>query len=153
MDQDEPAATVESLLAAMKLDVAVSWVCWTCQVQGRFAHPNIDSARHDAVGHAIGVHRERLALMQIALITVSEEGRAARRLPEDLQEVPLVPRVERWDDMPPLTGLQQMLVCDALGCDPQSRHRRKLQAEWDAAVGQARQEERAAARPVVLRPV
>ncbi|MGK4586088.1 hypothetical protein [Kitasatospora sp. HPMI-4] len=116
--------TVEDLLASMKLDVGISWVCWACKVQGWAVHPGLDAARHDAAGHALGVHRDRLALAQIALRLVSAQEKE-QRVAAMLDGPPMIPPVEDPYERPALTDLQQELVCDALGCPPHSRHRRR----------------------------
>lgn len=118
------AMTVEELLASMKLDVGISWVCWACKVQGFFTYPNVDAARHDAAGHALGVHRDRLALAEIALRLVSQEEKE-QRVAAQLDGPPMVPPVEDPYERPLLMDLQLDLVCDALGCPPDSRHRRR----------------------------
>lgn len=118
---------IEDLLASMQLDVGVSWVCWDCQLQGHVVHPNLDGARHDAAGHALGVHRDRLALSQIALRLVSQQEKDAR-VAAMLDGPPMVPPIEDPWERAPLSALQLDLVCDALGCPADSRHRRRRES-------------------------
>ncbi|WP_327075505.1 hypothetical protein OG196_43010 (plasmid) [Kitasatospora purpeofusca] len=108
------------LLAALELDIGVSWVCWACPVQGHTVHASVDAARHDAAGHALGVHRDRLALAQIALRLVSEEERRTRTD----GTVAMVPPLEDPFSRPRPSPAQQQVMCDAIGCRPDARHRR-----------------------------
>ncbi|MFJ2193129.1 hypothetical protein ACIOJE_35170 [Kitasatospora sp. NPDC087861] len=113
-----------ALLASLRLDVGVSWVCWACSVQSCYVYPSVDAARHDAAGHALGLHQDRLALSEIALRLVSEEEQQVRT-DALLGGPPMVPPVEDPYLRPDLSPLQQELVCDAIGCPPNSRHRRR----------------------------
>lgn len=117
-------ATVEKLRAGMRLDVGVTFVCWACKVQGWMVHPNLDGARHDAAEHALGVHRDRWALAEIALKLVSQEEKDAR-VEAMLGGLSMVPPVEDPEARPVLSPVQLDLVCEALGCPVDSRHRRK----------------------------
>ncbi|MFD5899671.1 hypothetical protein [Streptomyces sp. NPDC060366] len=123
----------QEFLAALALPEGLVWVCRGCPMQGRLVHTALDSARHDAAGHAIGVHRDRVALADITLRLVGEEDvtvRAAARHPGDV--VALMPPVEDAWNAPALTDLQQDLVCEALGCAPDARHRRRRGSAADA---------------------
>lgn len=124
----------QGLLAALALPVGLVWVCRACPVQGRLVHTALDTARHDAAGHAIGVHRDRAALADITLRLVGEEDvavRAAARCPGD-DVVTLMPPLEDAWTVPALTDLQEDLVCEALACAPDSRHRRRRSSVADA---------------------
>lgn len=121
------------LLAALALPEGLVWVCRACPMQGRLVHTALDAARHDAASHAIGVHRDRVALTDITLRLVGEEDvtvRAAARHPGD--PVALMPPVEDAWNAQALTDLQQDLVCEALGCAPDARHRQRKSSVVEA---------------------
>jgi hypothetical protein len=134
VEKAEAGGALAELRALMALDVGITWVCWACRVQGHVVHPGVDAARHDAAGHALSVHRDRLALAEIALKLVSEEEKRAR-LDSMLDGPPIIPPLEDPWDGPrmPLSPLQEELVCDALGCDPDSRHRRQRRRAAESA--------------------
>jgi hypothetical protein len=112
------------LLAAKQLDIGIVWHCASCPMQGRRIHQHIDAARHDAAEHAIGHHRDSFALTGITLRLIGERERQARLTSELDDVVLLVPPLEPWDTEP-LSPLQLERACDAVGCAPDSRHRRR----------------------------
>ncbi|MFJ6486603.1 hypothetical protein ACIQK6_41815 [Streptomyces sp. NPDC091682] len=127
--------TWDATRADMQLDTGIIWVCRACPVQGRYDHVSLDAARHDAAGHAVWWHRDTVALTDIVLRLISDEEKQVRRsaaldLPGDA--VALVPPMEPLYEGG-LSLLQQRIVCDAVGCPEDSRHRRRQRAELGPA--------------------
>lgn len=128
--------TWDEIKADMKLDVGIIWVCRACPVQGRWEHVAIDAARHDAAAHAIWWHRDSLALTDIVLRLISQEEKELRLKVDwpsnEKQAVALMPPMEPLHEGE-LSTLQQELVCQAIGCPEDSRHRRRRRAQAQAA--------------------
>ncbi|MFJ3164376.1 hypothetical protein [Streptomyces kanasensis] len=118
----------------MQLDVGIVWVYRACPVQGRIVHVSMDAARHDAAGHAVGWHRDTVALTEISLRLISADETEVRALArwDPARTVSLVPPLEPLDQGE-LSPVQQRLVCDAVGCPEDSRHRRRQRAQLHTA--------------------
>ncbi|MCX5374921.1 hypothetical protein [Streptomyces sp. NBC_00091] len=118
--------TLEELRRLMALPVGIVWMCRACPQQGHTVHPSVDAARHDAVRHALAVHRDSVALADMDLRLVDDRDVAVRRQ----QRLPgagartLTP-VEDLFTQEPLSDAQEQFLCDVLGCDPQARDRRR----------------------------
>ncbi|MEU3726741.1 hypothetical protein [Streptomyces sp. NPDC031705] len=108
------------------LPVGIVWVCSTCWQQGHSVHPSVDAARHDAGCHAIAAHGDTLALADIELRLIDAHDVDIRRQQRhpDTRGRTLLPVEDAFVRVVPLSPLQQELLCDVLGCDPQARHRR-----------------------------
>ncbi|MFD0354342.1 hypothetical protein ACFVHW_11470 [Streptomyces sp. NPDC127110] len=128
-DENTSAPTAEEMRQRMTLPVGIVWVCRTCPQQGNSVHQGVDAARHDAGRHALGVHRDSAALAEIELRLLDAAEVAVRqeqRLP-DAGVRTLVPVEDPWE-RESLSELQGRLLCDALGCEPQARHRHRRPA-------------------------
>jgi hypothetical protein len=117
----------------MQLDVGIVWICRACPAQGRFVHSTMDSARHDAAAHAVWWHRDRMALTDIALRLISQEEKDVRVSAgwDPASAAGIVPPLEPLYEGE-LSLVQQRIVCDAVGCPEDSRHRRRQRAEQAA---------------------
>jgi hypothetical protein len=114
------------------LPVGIVWVCRACPAQGRYVHPQIDAARHDAAEHAVWWHRDPGVLAEIELKLITAEEKSARALHELDLGVTFVPPIEPlYTAELPLFRRRQ--VCDLVACPEDSRHRRQ-QAKEHAAM-------------------
>ncbi|MER7623822.1 hypothetical protein [Streptomyces sp. NPDC126503] len=119
----------------MQLDVGIVWIYRACPARGRFVHATMDSARHDAAAHAVWWHRDRMALTDIALRLISQQEKDVRVSAgwDPASAAGIVPPLEPLYEGE-LSLVQQRIVCDAVGCPEDSRHRRRQRAEQAAAV-------------------
>ncbi|WP_030694549.1 hypothetical protein [Streptomyces globisporus] len=123
--------TWDALRADTQLAVGIIWVCRICPTQGWVVSTSVDAARHDAAAHAVGRHQDTSALADIELRLVSPEEadiRSRARQGDDTLALTLVPPMEALYDRT-LSPLQQRIVCDAVGCPPDSRHRRRQRTD------------------------
>ncbi|MGE7390854.1 hypothetical protein ACQKM2_35805 [Streptomyces sp. NPDC004126] len=128
--EDSSAPTAQELRRRMALPVGIVWVCGTCRQQGHVVHPSVDAARHDAGRHALAAHGDTVALAEIELRLVDAQDVDVRRQQRhpDARVRTLLPVEDPFTRLPPLSPLQEELLCDVLGCDPQARHLRRRPA-------------------------